>query len=176
MTRPGSWTLVPPVQIGALRCATLDFHDVGRTFAITTEKASMKSHWITSGALVSAILLAPVHTLQAGTEITCLFSWEENAEANIKAHSQRAATLKKVRTKEYEKLVGKKVAAKVKGAGGDQCTLKHPDNGSIKIAVRKDAFRLDPKGAMPDCNVLMATVICEGMESPESKKEGSSEN
>jgi hypothetical protein len=136
----------------------------------------MKTRHLIGGALVSAILLSPVHALQARTEITCLFSWEENAEANIKAHSQRAATLKKVSTKEYEKLVGKKVAAKVKGKGGAQCTLEHPDNGSIEIEVRKDAFRLDPKGAMPDCNVLQATVICEGMESPESKKEGSSEN
>jgi hypothetical protein len=128
----------------------------------------MKTRHLIGGALVSAILLSPVHALQARTEITCLFSWEENAEANIKAHSQRAATLKKVSTKEYEKLVGKKVAAKV--------TLEHPDNGSIEIEVRKDAFRLDPKGAMPDCNVLQAIVICEAMESPESKKEGSSEN
>ena len=98
--------------------------------------------------------------------ITCLFSWDENAEANIKGHSQSAATLKKVSTKEYDQLVGKKVAAKVKGAGGAQCTLKHPDNGSISIDVRKDEFRLDPKGAMPDCNVLQATVVCEGMASP----------
>jgi hypothetical protein len=102
----------------------------------------------------------------ARTEITCLFSWPEKAEANIKAHSQRAATLKKVSTKEYEKLVGKELAAKVTGAGGAKCTLRHPDNRSINIEVRKDAFRLDPAGAMPDCNALQATVKCEGMQSP----------
>jgi hypothetical protein len=102
----------------------------------------------------------------ARTEITCLFSWPENAEANIKANSQRAATLKKVSTKEYDKLVGKELAAKVSGKGGANCTLSHPNNRLISISVRKDAFRLDPAGAMPDCNVLKATVKCEGMESP----------
>ena len=131
----------------------------------------MKSHWITGGALAVGILLVGVQASYARTEITCLFSWDENPEANIAAHSQRAATLKKVSTKEYEKLVGKKVAAKVKGSGGAECTLKHPDNGSISIKVRKDEFRLDPAGAMPDCNVLQATVVCEGMKSPESSPE-----
>ena len=126
----------------------------------------MKSLWITSGVLASAILFVPIHAANARTEITCMFSWDENAEANIKAHSQSAATLKKVRTKEYEQLVGKKVAAKVKRAGGDTCILEHPDNGSIDIKVRKDEFRLDPAGAMPDCNVLQATVECKGMEAP----------
>ena len=136
----------------------------------------MNRYWITSGVLASAILFVPAHAVQARTEITCLFSWDENAEANIKGHSQRAATLKKVSTKEYEQLVGKKVAAKVKGAGGGNCTLEHPNNRSIDIKVRKDAFRLDPAGAMPDCNALQATVVCEGMESPESGSESSSES
>jgi hypothetical protein len=126
----------------------------------------MKNHWITSGILASAILFIPVHAVHARTEITCLFSWDENAEANIKAHSQRAATLKKVSTKEYEKLGGKELAAKVTGSGGAACTLRHPDNRSINVDVRKDEFRLDPAGAMPDCNALQATVKCEGMESP----------
>jgi hypothetical protein len=71
-----------------------------------------------------------------------------------------------VSTKEYEKLVGKEVAAKASGAGGANCTLRHPDNRSSNIEVRKDAFRLDPAGAMPDCNALQATVKCAGMESP----------
>jgi hypothetical protein len=57
-----------------------------------------------------------------------------------------------VSTKEYEKLVGKELAAKVSGAGVANCTLRHPENRSINIEVRKDAFRLDPAGAMPDCN------------------------
>ena len=69
-------------------------------------------------------------------------------------------------TKEYEKLVGKEVAAKASGAGGANCTLRHPDNRSSNIEVRKDAFRLDPAGAMPDCNALQATVKCAGMEGP----------
>jgi hypothetical protein len=84
----------------------------------------------------------------------------------MKAHSQRAATLKKVSTKEYEQLVGKELAAKVSGAGGANCTLRHPDNCSSNIEVRKDAFRLHPAGAMPECNALHATVKCEGIKSP----------
>ena len=126
----------------------------------------MKRKQLFGGALALGVLLATAPGAYARTEITCLFSWGENAEANIKAHSQRAATLKKVSTKEYEQLVGKEVAVKVKGAGGGNCTLEHPNNRSIDIKVRKDAFRLDPAGAMPDCNVLQATVKCEGMESP----------
>ena len=69
-------------------------------------------------------------------------------------------------TQEYEKLVGKELAAKVSGAGGANCTLRHPNNRSSNIEVRKDAFRLDPAGAMPECNAVQATVECKGMESP----------
>jgi hypothetical protein len=114
------------------------------------------------------VLLAATPGAYARSEITCLFSWDENAEANIKGHSQRAATLKKVRVKEYEQLIGKKVAAKVKRAGGDTCILEHPNNRSIDIKVKKTDFRLDTAGAMPDCNVLQATVVCEGMEAPKA--------
>jgi hypothetical protein len=71
-----------------------------------------------------------------------------------------------VSTKEYDKLVGKELSAKVSGSGGANCTLSHPGNRMINISVRKDAFRLDPTGAMPDCDALKATVKCEGMESP----------
>jgi hypothetical protein len=74
--------------------------------------------------------------------------------------------VKRVTTKEYEKLVGKELAAKVSGAGGANCTLRHPDNCSSNIEVRKDAFRLHPAGAMPECNALHATVKCEGIKSP----------
>jgi hypothetical protein len=126
----------------------------------------MKRASLLGGAFALGALLIAAPGAQARTEITCLFSWGENAEANIKAHSQRAATLKKVSTREYEQLVGKELAAKVKGAGGGNCTLEHPNNRSIDIKVKKDAFRLDPAGAMPDCNALLATVKCEGMESP----------
>ena len=126
----------------------------------------MKMKRLLSGGLAVGVLLVAAPSALARTEITCLFSWSENAEANIKANSQRAATLKKVRTKEYEKLVGKEVSAKVSGKRGANCTLSHPDNRLINISVRKDAFRLDPAGAIPDCNVLKATVKCEGMESP----------
>jgi hypothetical protein len=126
----------------------------------------MNKKALVGGAFALGVLLVAAPGAYARTEITCLFSWSENAEANIKAHSQRAATLKKVSTREYEQLVGKELAAKVKGAGGAECTLEHPDNRSIDIKVRKDAFRLDPAGAMPDCNALQATVKCEGMESP----------
>ena len=126
----------------------------------------MKRQQLLGGACALGVLLAAAPGAYARTEITGLFSWAENADANIKAHTQRAATLKKVSTKEYEKLVGKELAAKVTGSGGAECTLRHPDNRSINIEVRKDAFRLDPAGAMPDCNALQATVKCEGMESP----------
>ena len=126
----------------------------------------MKRKQLLGGAFALGVLLAAAPGAYARTEITCLFSWSENAETNIKAHSQRAATLKKVSTNEYEKLVGKELAAKVTGSGGAACTLRHPDNRSINVDVRKDEFRLDPAGAMPDCNALQATVKCEGMESP----------
>ena len=126
----------------------------------------MNRHWITSGALAATILFVPVHAVHARTEITCLFSWAENAEANIKGHSAHAATLKKVSTKEYGKLVGKEVAARVSGKGGAKCTLNHPENTTIELQITKDEFRLDPAGAIPDCNALRATVNCEGKEVP----------
>lgn len=126
----------------------------------------MKSHWFPSAALATGVLLAAAPSAHALTEITCLFSWPENAEANIKAHSQRAATLKKVSTKTYDQLVGKTLAARVSGKGGANCTLSHPEKTSIEIKLRKDEFRLDPAGAIPDCNALKATVECQGMEKP----------
>ena len=52
------------------------------------------------GALASGLLLAAARGAYARTEITRLFSWPEKTEANIKAHGQRAATVKKVSTKE----------------------------------------------------------------------------
>ena len=131
----------------------------------------MKSHWITGGALAVGILLVGVQASYARTEITCLFSWPENPEANVKGHSKRVATMKKVSTKEYERLVGKKIAARVTGSGGANCTLRHPDNMSIELEIRKDEFRLDPAGAIPSCEALQATVECEGKEKPESSPE-----
>ena len=126
----------------------------------------MKGYCLTSGVLAMGILLTASPNLYAMTEITCLFSWPENAEANVKAHSQRAATLKKVTTKTYEELVGKELAVRVSGKGGANCTLNHPQKTTIEIKVRKDEFRLDPAGPLPDCNALQATVKCEGMETP----------
>jgi hypothetical protein len=134
---------------------------VERTISITTEKASMKSHWIISGALASAIFLAPVHAVQART---------------VKGQSKRVATLKKVSTKEYGRLVGKKVAARVTGSGGASCTLRHPENRSINLSIRKDELRLDPAGAIPNCEDFQAMVECEGMETPKSSPEGTQEN
>jgi hypothetical protein len=67
------------------------------------------------GAFEPGVLLIAAPGAQARTEITCTFSWDENAEANIKGQSQSAATLEKVGTKEYEPPAGKKFAAKVKG-------------------------------------------------------------
>jgi hypothetical protein len=61
------------------------------------------------------LLLVAAPGAYARTEITRLFSWPEKTEANIKAHGERAATLKKVSIKEYEELVGKELAAKVSG-------------------------------------------------------------
>jgi hypothetical protein len=58
----------------------------------------MKRNQLFGGALALGVLLAAAPGAYARTEITCLFSWSEQAEANIKAHSQRAATLKKVST------------------------------------------------------------------------------
>ena len=136
----------------------------------------MKNRWITRGLLVSAVLLIPGQTVYARTAVTCHFSWDENAAANIKGHSQQAVDMKKVSTKEYEQLVGKKIAARVKGSGGAKCTLEHPNNKSIQIQIRKDEFRLDPAGAMPDCNLLQATVLCEGMEKPAGGSEHSAES
>jgi hypothetical protein len=137
-----------------------------KSYLHQNEEMRMNSHWLTSGVLASAILLAASPSAYALTEITCLFSWPENAEANVKAHSQRAATLKKVTTKSYEELVGKELAVRVSGKGGANCTLNHPQKTTIEIKVRKDEFRLDPAGPLPDCNALQATVKCEGMEAP----------
>jgi hypothetical protein len=126
----------------------------------------MKRKQLVGAAFVLGVFLVASPNAFARTEMKCLFSWSENAEANIKAHSQYTGTLKKFSTKEYDKLVGKELAAKVTGSGGAKCTLRHPDNRSISIEVQKDEFRLKPEGAIPDCNALQATVKCEGMESP----------
>ena len=129
----------------------------------------MKSRLFMSTALALGTLLIGTQGAYARTEIGCVFSWDENAEANIKAHSQHAASFKKVGTGTYEELVGKKLAVRVSGKGGASCTLHHPEKRSIEIKVKKEDFRLDPAGAMPDCNALQATVECKGMETPEAQ-------
>ena len=126
----------------------------------------MNRHWITSGVLASAILFVPVHAVHARTEITCLFSWPDNPETNVKGLEKRVATLKKVSTKEYERLVGKKIAARISGSKGAKCTLNHPENTTIELQITKDEFRLDPAGAIPSCEALHAMVECEGKEVP----------
>jgi len=128
----------------------------------------MKSYRFMSGVFAFGVLLIASPSVYAISEITCLFSWPENAEANIKAHSQRAATLKKVTSKTYDELVGKELAVRVSGKGGANCTLNHPKKTTIEIKVRKDEFRLDPAGPLPDCNAMKATVVCEGMTKPGS--------
>ena len=126
----------------------------------------MKSHWLMGGALVAGILLIPVQASYARTEITCLFSWPDNPEANVKGFSKRVATTKKVSTKEYERLVGKKIAPRISGSRGASCTLNHPENTTIELQITKDEFRLDPAGAIPSCEALGAMVECQGMEVP----------
>ncbi len=126
----------------------------------------MKRYWIAGGAFALGILLVPVQVVHARTEIGCLFSWPDNPEANVKGHSKRVASYKKVSTKEYDKLVGKKVAARVSGSKGGNCTLNHPDNSSVDLKIKKDEFRLDPAGAIPSCESLQAMVECEGKEVP----------
>ncbi len=128
----------------------------------------MNNRWIMTGALAGAILLVSVPASYARTEITCQFSWPDNAELNVKGHSKRVATLKKVSTKEYERLVGKKVAARISGSKGAKCTLNHPENTTIELQITKDEFRLDPAGAIPSCESLGAVVECQGMETPQS--------
>ena len=58
-------------------------------------RLSMKRKQLLGGAFAEGVLLAAALGAHARTEITCMFSWEENAEANIKGHGQSAATLKK---------------------------------------------------------------------------------
>jgi hypothetical protein len=128
----------------------------------------MKRKHLLSGALALGVLLGAAPGAYARTEITCVFSWADNPELNVKGHSAHAATLKKVRTKEYERLVGKKVAARISGSRGGKCTLNHPENTTIELQITKDEFRLDPAGAIPSCEALAATVECRGMESPEN--------
>ncbi len=126
----------------------------------------MSRHWFTGGALALGVILVAAPGAYARTEITCLFSWPDNPELNVKGHSQRVATTKKVSTKEYERLVGKKVAARISGSKGAKCTLNHPENTTIELQITKDEFRLDPAGAIPSCEALGATVECQGMEMP----------
>jgi len=126
----------------------------------------MKNLWLLGGAVVAGFLMITAGVANARTEITCLFSWPDNAELNVKGHSQRVATTKKVSTKEYERLVGKKIAARISGSKGAKCTLNHPENTTIELQITKDEFRLDPAGAIPSCEALGATVECQGMEMP----------
>ena len=115
----------------------------------------MKSHWLMGGALVAGILLIPVQASYARTE--------------VKGFSKRVATTKKVSTKEYERLVGKKIAPRISGSRGASCTLNHPENTTIELQITKDEFRLDPAGAIPSCEALNAMVECEGKEAPQSQ-------
>ena len=129
----------------------------------------MKSNWFVGGAVALGILVVPVQGVHARTEITCLFSWPDNAETNVKGLSKRVATMKKVSTKEYSRLVGNKIAARISGSKGAKCTLNHPENTTIELQITKDEFRLDPAGAIPSCEALNAMVECEGKEAPQSQ-------
>jgi hypothetical protein len=126
----------------------------------------MRKYSFTFGAFAVTALLMAAPYAHARTEVTCLFSWPDNAEANVKGHSQHVATAKKVSTKEYEQIVGKKVAARVSGSGGSHCTLNHPDHPSFDLKIRKDEYRLDPAGSIPNCEDLRATIECKGIETP----------
>jgi hypothetical protein len=114
-------------------------------------------------ATLLSMFLITVQDAEAGRPtVHCEFSWAENPALNVKAGSKFRN--KKVRTKEYNRLIAMgTVAVRVAADRGQRCQLNHPENTLIDTMVVKASYRLDPSGRIPNCADLNATVVCRGM-------------
>jgi len=128
----------------------------------------MKCFGIFLGSIFLLLCLAaiPVNEAEARPIIYCKFSWDDNPapEFNVK-HGSMAAHERKVRTKEYDRLVMMgEVPARVSVDRGGHCVLNHPENTLIDVRLTKAEYRLDVGGRIPHCADLNATVECSGDE------------
>lgn len=111
--------------------------------------------------LLSTIVVPVTNANAERPRVYCEFGWSDNAAFNVKGGNQ--IVNKKVRTKEYNRLVSMgSVRARVSADGGQHCQLNHPENTTIDIRIEKASYRLDSQGIIPSCRDLEAIVECRG--------------
>jgi len=112
---------------------------------------------------IVGLFAAPAHEAQASRpKVRCDFSWNNNAALNV--HSGTRTHIRKVRTAEYNRLVGMgTVPARSSANGGQWCQLNHPENTLVDVSIRKDTYKLDPAGRVPSCSDFGAMVTCRGI-------------
>ncbi len=123
----------------------------------------VKRFWILLGSVVLLLGLAaiPVNEAEAKPKVYCLFSWDNNTDLNVERWED--STERKVRTKEYDRLVMMgEVPARVAADRGGRCQLNHPENALIDITVKKADHKLNEGGRIPHCADLNAMVECSG--------------
>ena len=93
--------------------------------------------------------------------VVCTFTWNDNPSQNVR-HGVRYKT-RKVRTREYNRLVGMgTVPVRVAADRGQHCQLNHPENSLIDVPIRKSMYKLTPEGRLPNCGDFGAVVTCRG--------------
>ena len=125
----------------------------------------IKRFLILIGSAVFLIGLAvfSVNEAEARPTVYCLFSWDDNPNPEFNVKHWETSIERKVRTKEYDRLVVMgEVAARVAADRGGKCQLNHPENALIDITVTKADHKLDEGGRIPHCADLNATVECRG--------------
>ena len=116
---------------------------------------------IGSAVLLLCLAAIPVNEAEAKPTVYCKFSWDDNTELNVQGWE--TAEERKVRTKEYNRLVAMgEVPARVAADRGGRCQLNHPENTLIDVTVTKADHKLDEGGRIPHCADLDAVVECSG--------------
>ena len=125
----------------------------------------IKRYWIFLGlvVLLLGLVVIPVDKAEARPTIYCKFSWADSEERNVQGWE--TATERKVRTKEYNRLVAMgEILARVAADRGAYCQLNHPENTLIDIKVTKADHKYNEGGRIPHCADLNAVVECQGDE------------
>jgi hypothetical protein len=114
-----------------------------------------------SAVVLLGLAAISVNEAEAKPTVYCKFSWDDNPELNVKRWE--TSTERKVRTKEYDRLVMMgEVPTRVAADRGGRCQLNHPENTLIDVTVTKADHKLDEGGRIPHCADLNAVVECSG--------------